>query len=87
MSDKELGELLARLHTRLGRAKSLDAESRTLLVAVARDIETTLARSGTGGTKKAPERLEMLAVRFETDHPAIAEVLREIVDTLGRAGI
>jgi hypothetical protein len=26
-------------------------------------------------------------VRFEADHPAIAEVLREIVDTLGRAGI
>jgi uncharacterized protein DUF4404 len=86
MSDEELGELLARLHTRLGRAKSLDAESRTLLAAAARDIETTLARSG-GSTKKAPERLEALAVRFETDHPAIAEVLREIVDTLGRAGI
>jgi hypothetical protein len=87
MSDEELGELLARLHTRLGRAKSLDAESRTLLAAAARDIETTLARSGGGTAKKAPERLESLAVRFEADHPAIAEVLREIVDTLGRAGI
>lgn len=87
MSDKELGQLLARLHTRLGRAKSLDAESRKLLVATARDIEMTLARSAPGTAKKAPERLEALAVRFEADHPAIAEVLREIVDTLGRAGI
>jgi len=85
MSDEELAELLARLHTRLGRAKSLDAESRTLLAAAARDIETTLARNGTA--PKAPERLDALAVRFEADHPAIAEVLREIVETLGRAGI
>jgi hypothetical protein len=85
MSDEDLRELLAQLHTRLGRAKSLDDESRKLLTTVARDIETTLARSG--AAKKAPERLEALAVRFETDHPAIAEVLREIVDTLGRAGI
>jgi len=87
MSDEDLGELLARLHTRLGSAKSLDAGSRAQLTAAARDIETTLARSDAGDAKKAPERLEALAVRFETDHPAIAEVLRDIVDTLGRAGI
>jgi hypothetical protein len=87
VSDEDLRDLLGQLHTRLGRAKSLDDESRTLLAAAARDIETTLARSDAGTAKKAPDRLEALAVRFETDHPAIAEVLREIVDTLGRAGI
>jgi hypothetical protein len=85
MSEEDLRELLAQLHTRLGRAKSLDGESRKLLTTVARDIESTLARSG--AAQKTPERLEALAVRFETDHPAIAEVLREIVDTLGRAGV
>ena len=85
MSDEDLRDLLAQLHTRLGRAKSLDGESRNMLTTVARDIEATLAQSG--AAKKTPERLEALALRFETDHPAIAEVLREIVDTLGRAGI
>ena len=85
MSDEDLRELLEQLHTRLGHAKSLDVESRKLLATVARDIETTLARSGPA--KKAPERLEALAARFETDHPAIAEVLRDIIDTLGRAGV
>lgn len=85
MSDEDLRDLLAQLHARLGRAKSLDGESRQLLATVARDIEKTLAPSGAGTT--APERLEALAVRFETDHPAIAEVLRDIVDTLGKAGI
>ena len=85
MSDDDLRELLAQLHTRLGGAKSLDAESRKLLTTVARDIESTLAQSG--GARKATDRLEALAVRFETDHPTITEVLRDIVDTLGRAGV
>jgi hypothetical protein len=31
--------------------------------------------------------LEALAVRFEADHPALAGVLRQIMDTLGKAGI
>jgi hypothetical protein len=85
MSDEDLRDLLAQLHARLGRAKSLDGESRQLLTTVAGDIEATLARSG--AAKKRADKLEALAVRLETDHPAIAEVLREIVDTLGRAGV
>jgi predicted component of type VI protein secretion system len=85
MSDEDLRDLLAQLHARLERAKSLDGESRKLLTTVARDIEATLARSS--AATKTPDRLEALAVRLETDHPAIAEVLREIVDTLGRAGV
>lgn len=85
MSDEDLRGLLAQLHARLGRADALDSESRALLTTVARDIETTLGRKGPA--KKTPERIEALAVRFETDHPAIAEVLREIIDTLGRAGV
>ena len=85
MSDEDLRDLLAQLHARLGSAKSLDDQSRALLTTVARDIEATLARSG--AAQKRPDKLEALAVRLETDHPAIAEVLREIVDTLGRAGV
>ncbi len=85
MSDEDLRDLLAQLHTRLGRAQTLDGESRKLLTTVARDIETAL------GTGKAPrttlEPIEELAVRFEADHPAVADVLRQIVDTLGKAGI
>ena len=86
MGDEDLRDLLARLHARLGSAKSLDGESRKLLTTVARDIDKTLARSGSG-KQRASERLETLAARFDADHPAIAEVLRDIVDTLGRAGI
>ena len=85
MSDDDLRELLAQLHARLGRAKSLDGESRKLLTTVARDIETALKGGSTPKTMLEP--IEQLAVRFETDHPSVADVLRQIVDTLGKAGI
>jgi len=35
----------------------------------------------------ATEPVKALAVRFEADHPSLAGVLRQIMDTLGKAGI
>jgi hypothetical protein len=85
MSDEDLRDLLAQLHARLGRAKSLDGESRKLLTTVARDIDAALRTGTTPKTTLQP--IEELAVRFEAEHPAVADVLRQIVDTLGKAGI
>ena len=57
-----------------------------MLLAVAADIEKALASDDVAAV--APEQpLETLAVRFEADHPALAGVLRQIMDTLGKAGI
>jgi Ser/Thr protein kinase RdoA (MazF antagonist) len=86
MSSEDLGRLLAQLHARLKHAKSLDAESRRLLNTVAADIEKALAGDDVAAVTPAPP-LEALAVRFEADHPALAGVLRQIMDTLGKAGI
>lgn len=86
MSSEDLGRLLAQLHTRLKHAKSLDAESRRLLNTVAADIEKVLAGDDVAAVTSAPP-LEALAVRFEADHPSLAGVLRQIMDTLGKAGI
>jgi hypothetical protein len=86
MSSEDLGRLLAQLHARLKHAKSLDAESRKLLVTVASDIEKALAGDDVAAVAPA-QPLEALAVRFEADHPALAGVLRQIMDTLGKAGI
>jgi hypothetical protein len=85
MSDKDLRALLAELHTRLGQARSLDPEARKLLATVSRDIEKALASDDAGSV--ATEPVEALAVRFEVDHPSLAGVLRQIMDTLGKAGI
>jgi hypothetical protein len=86
MSSQDLRGLLGQLHARLSSARSLDPESRALLLTVAADIEKALA--GNDVAAVAPEQpLETLAVRFEADHPALAGVLRQIMDTLGKAGI
>ena len=62
-----------------------DPEARQLLTTVARDIETALENDDAGAV--ATEPVEALAVRFEADHPSLAGVLRQIMDTLGKAGI
>ena len=87
--DETLRELLGRVHERLSRAGEVDAQSRQLLGALTRDIERALG----GGThqdrvkEQSLPRLEALAVRFEAQHPALAQVLRELIDELGKAGI
>ena len=85
MSDRDLEVLLAELHRRLKQARSLDPEARKLLTTVARDIEKALENDDPGSV--AAEPVEALAVRFEADHPSLAGVLRQIMDTLGKAGI
>ncbi len=90
-SEESLRELLARVHARLAQAGSVDAQSRKLLSALVRDIDRTLGRGGArdaaGGAGAHAPRLESLAVRFEADHPGLAEVIREVIDALVKAGI
>jgi hypothetical protein len=90
-SEESLRELLARVRERLSRARSVDADSRELLATVVHDIDHALGKGGAPGAagtagRHAP-RLESLAVRFEADHPGLAEVIREVIDTLVRGGI
>jgi hypothetical protein len=59
---------------------------RAQLAALMRDIERTLA-AGPAAAPAATRRLESLAVRFEASHPALAETLREVIDTLGKGGL
>jgi len=90
-SEEGLRELLARVRERLSRAKSVDADSRKVLSGVVQDIDHALGEDGASGAVGAAgthaPRLESLAVRFEADHPGLAEVIREVIDTLVRGGI
>jgi hypothetical protein len=86
MSDHKLRELLSQLHARLGTTKSLNAEERKGLTTVLHDIENALGRSDDGVAAPRP-RLEALAVKFEAEHPTLAESLRQLVDLLAKAGI
>jgi hypothetical protein len=85
MNNQELHQLLRQLHAELGRATSLDAESRELLAMVTRDIGA-LDEAREEATVHVPA-LERLAVRFESEHPALPAVARQIADALAKAGI
>jgi hypothetical protein len=90
-SDESLRELLARVHERLGETGTMDDDSRKLLATAMGDIERALSHGGpqnaAASAKAHVPRLESLAVRFEADHPALAEVVRDVIDVLGKAGI
>jgi predicted component of type VI protein secretion system len=90
MNQESLRELLARLHERLSASGSVDGEARQLLGTVMRDIERTLGSGAPGAAAPAAAhapRLESLAVKFEAGHPGLAELLRQLIDALGKAGI
>jgi hypothetical protein len=86
MNENDLRNLLTQLHARLGSAQSLDADERRLLVTVLGDIEKALAKPPDASSPDT-SGFESLAVKFEADHPALAESLRRVADTLGKAGI
>jgi hypothetical protein len=83
-SENGLRELLVRLRERLSQSP-VDTDSRNHLSAVVSDIDGELGR-GSAASTHAP-MLESLAVRFEVDHPGVAEVIREVIDALVRGGV
>jgi hypothetical protein len=89
--EKGLSELLTRARERLSQARSVDPESRKNLSAAVHEIDHALGEGGPQGAASTAGThaplLESLAVRFEADHPGLAEVIREIIDALVRVGI
>ncbi|HWZ62428.1 MAG TPA: DUF4404 family protein [Steroidobacteraceae bacterium] len=85
MSDSRLRDLLARLRSHLSAGPPVPDAQRAQLDNALKAIEP-------GAEPGAPAagtllRLERMAVRFEVSHPALAETLREIADTLGKGGL
>jgi hypothetical protein len=101
MTEETLQQLLARVHQRLSSSNAVDPEAREMLATVMADIDGALGKGAVPqvGTVSAvpvsPDarvaatapRLEAVAVRFEAEHPAIAQLLRQIGTLLGQAGI
>jgi len=85
----ELHNLLARLHAELQGSPQLDAQARQQLQELAADL-ARLGEVGGGGPATPgahASRLEALVARFDGAHPQLAASLRELADTLARAGL
>lgn len=85
----ELRKQLEALHVELGRTKSVDSDSRELLVALLGDISRLLdpSKPNPANEHTLTERLDAIAVQFEAEHPALGTAIRRVVDTLAKAGI
>jgi hypothetical protein len=68
----------------LGRSPTMDAKTRDSLASLQHEIERHLEAQNAG---TLTERLEKLAVRFEADHPAVGNALRQAIDALVKAGM
>ncbi len=89
MDIKTLRERLAQLHTELAGSGPVDAETRTMLAEIMRDIARLTESPGAAaaGAASPAQRLEGIAVQFEADHPAFAANIRRLVDMLGKVGV
>lgn len=87
MSD-DLKHQLSALHAELARTRSVDPEVRERLIALLTDITRLLGQPATATEQQFPAgRLDELAVQFEAEHPALGSAIRQVVDTLSKAGI
>lgn len=85
----ELNRQLESLHQTLSRTGPVDATTRALLITLVGDITRLLGQSSLSASEHHTlnERLDELAVQFEAEHPALGSAIRQIIDTLGKAGI
>jgi Mg2+ and Co2+ transporter CorA len=86
MSDEKLHELLTQVHEHLQQQTSLDEQSQKLLQQVLSDVQNASAGE-IELQQDLSDRIEQQAVQFEQAHPTLAEILRQIMDTLGRIGV
>ena len=87
MADEKLHQLLTQVHEQLQQQDSLDAESQDLLQQVLTDVKAASGDATEEFQQDLSERIEQQAVQFEQAHPTLAEILRQIMDTLGRIGV
>jgi len=80
--NKALHQPIRELTAALSRSSQADADTRSLLLDLQREIVRV-----TEHHEPVTERLEEMAVRFETDHPAVGTALREAINALSKAGI
>jgi hypothetical protein len=82
----DLHATLAELHRQLAEARTLDPELRAELRAAVDEINARV-EAGDAAEGSLRERLSDLALRFEAEHPALADAAGAVARALARLGI
>ena len=87
--NEDLRQQIETLHAELAKVSSVEPQSRAVLIALLSDITRLLEQSNRISVEQQSltGRLDGLAVQFEAEHPALGSALRQVVDTLSKAGI
>ncbi|WP_419812931.1 DUF4404 family protein [Bacterioplanoides sp.] len=85
MPQETLKQQLQQLHHTLQQHPDLDEESRELLQSIATDIANQ--PTDQASAHDLNDQVQQQAIRFEQQHPALSEVLKQILDTLNRIGV
>jgi septal ring factor EnvC (AmiA/AmiB activator) len=95
MEKQELAALLKKLQTELESVQAVDDGLKQSLQSLGQDIQKVLAQNATPQAATTPsadeaslnERAQELEARFATEHPYLANTLRDVMDSLGKMGI
>jgi chromosome segregation ATPase len=89
MSSDDIKSSIRTLHQRLEDAGPLDSETRELLAQLDADLHRLLAAKADVRIEEdgLQERLESIAADFDSRHPQLSAILRELGDALARVGI
>jgi hypothetical protein len=86
MSKSSLRAHLAALRRELAAAKTLDADTRQALGALAEDIDGALGERKPD-YKSLRVRIRAATLKFEAVHPRFSGILSDITDTLAKLGL
>ena len=87
MSNKEIRQLLAKLHDELQETE-VDADTRSSLRELDSDIHDLLNSSTSKpDTNLVLERAKLLEAKFAINHPTVERFMREVIDTLAKIGV
>jgi hypothetical protein len=88
MKEAAVKELMRKLHQELESADKIDPE----LLGLVRDLDFDIHRlmktgAGSAETESILDRATALETQFAARHPVAEQVLREIVEALGKMGV
>jgi hypothetical protein len=92
MEQRELVEMLAKLHAELSRSDQVDPATLESLRALTADVNRLLDKKGTQAAEPSEVEpvargLKNLILEFEADHPQLSDTLGKVANALAAMGI
>lgn len=85
---QSINDQIHALHRQLAGLHQVEPATQEQLLILQADINRLLDNTTqTDGEHSPTEAVETLAARFDADHPALSAALRNLLDSLGKAGI